>query len=662
MYTVSGQGSERATSDSGKIITFNGRTHVSYQDVGREGYFNRVRTFYHDTGTWSDPVTLDIGVDNHARAVLAMAPDGTLHAALGGHASAVRWCHSVAPNDITTWTEPQPVGVGTYPIFMCGPDGTVYLTLRGQGAEREDRGVDLYRRPPGGEWEPPVRVVQLAEEYGQAYAGFHMQMDAAPDGVLHAIIDFYEGEDEVGRGLHQATCYTRSRDGGQRWVRADGTGVRLPARPEDLDILARSTRSRHEHLPQPDIRQGGLVVDSQGRPFAFYMDHGKGPGCCMMVTTGVDGALQQIPVHDHWERLFPDMRATGCKTSRREDDTICVLVTLTPYNEDWKEGKPTRAMSMRERHDERLVWLLSGDGGKTFEVQSFLEPGRGYNVPSVEQPRGANVVPADRLPAVLYFDGSRAYPGGGDYYDESRTVAEILASGGFRTNNVILKGLTPSNPYCDAANWKRAVPPLFRNHPAFTWPPSANNLPRVLLLGDSISISYTIGVRQRLEPIAHVFRAPDNCRSTRQTQEELEIWLGDGNWDVIHLNCGIHDVTRMNADFLAEAEGTPQVPIATYRANIERIFDRLVRTSAQLIWATTTPVGDEVAIRLNEDIDAYNRAVAEIIASRDVRVNDLNTLVRSHGPSLWSDGVHFTDAGAGLLADAVAAAIRPELR
>lgn len=546
-------------------------------------------------------------------------------------------------------------------MFLSGPDGTLYMTVRGQGEQRHERGVDLYRCPPGGDWSGPLQIVKLAEEYGQAYAGFHMQMDVAPDGALHAIIDFYEGEDEAGRGLHQATCYTRSRDGGRSWERADGTPVRLPARPEDLDILARSTRSRHEKLPPAEIRQGGLVVDSKGRPFAFYFDHGKAPGYCVMATAGVDGPLRQVPVNDHWERLYPDMRATECKTSLRQDDMLCVLVTLTPYDNEWQDGKPTRAMSMRERRDERLVWLLSEDGGETFRVQPFLEPGSSCNCPSVEQSRGVNIVPASRLPAVLYFDGSRGYPGGGDYYDSSRSVADILAEGGFLATNVILQGLTPANPYCDAASWYCAVPPRFHEHPAFVWAPPAGNLPRVLLLGDSISISYTIGVRQRFEDIAHVFRAPDNCRSTRQTLEDLETWLGAGDWDVIHINCGIHDLTLMDTAHRAAVDGTPQVPLAVYRANLERIFERLSRTRARLVWATSTPVGDDVAIRRNEDIDAYNRAAAEVMVRHRVTVNDLHTLVRAHGAPLWADGVHFTDEGAGHLADAVAAAIRTEL-
>jgi hypothetical protein len=441
MHIISEQGSERATSDSGKIISFQDRTHVSWQDVSREGYFNRVRTLDHTTGQWSEPVTLNTGVDNHARSVLAMDPDGFLHAILGGHATNVQWCRSVRPNDSSEWTTPRPVGVGTYPVFLSGPDGTLYLAMRGQGAERSDRGVDLFRLDPGGEWSAPYRIVQLADEYGEAYAAFHLQMDVAPNGELHAIIDFFEGENEVSRGVHQATCYTFSDDRGFTWKRADGTPVPPRARPEDLDILSRNTNPRQEKLPQPDIRNGGLVVDSSGSPFAFYFDHSVASGHCVMVSRGENGSLHKTPVNHYWESHYPHMRAVDCKTSIREDDMICALVTLTPFNHEWIDGKPSRAMRMRERDDECVIWLLSGDGGNTFEVTPFLEAGGSCNVPSVEQPRGANSIPSNRFPAVAYFDGSREYPGGGDYYDESRTVAETLAAGGFRANNVILKGL-----------------------------------------------------------------------------------------------------------------------------------------------------------------------------------------------------------------------------
>ena len=191
-----------ATNDSGKIIAFEGKTHLIWQDVTCEGYPNRVRSYDAAADTWSEPVTLDMGIDNHARGVMTVDREGYLHVVLGGHGTTVSWCRSLRPNDTSAWTDPQPIGAGTYPVFICAPDGTLLLTLRGLGEERHQRGVDLHRRPPGGDWEQPLRIVKLAEEYGQAYAAFHMQMAMASDGTLHAIIDFYEGADERGRGRH----------------------------------------------------------------------------------------------------------------------------------------------------------------------------------------------------------------------------------------------------------------------------------------------------------------------------------------------------------------------------------------------------------------------------------------------------------------------------
>lgn len=438
MDLISESGSERATNDSGKVIIHGDHTHVIWQDVTREGYFNRVRSLDHATQVWSQPVTLDQGIDNHARGVMTIDPTGFLHVILGGHGSAVSWCRSVRPHDSSQWTPPQAIGVGTYPIFLCAPDGALYLTLRGQGAQRHQRGVDLYRRPPGGTWEQPRQIVHLAEEYGQAYAGFHMQMAIATDGSLHAIIDFYEGEDEHGRGLHQAVCYTCSRDGGTNWQKADGSAVSLPARPEDLDTLARNTFSRHEPLPPPEIKHGGIVVSSTGQPFFFYLHHTLGPGRLLFGTVDAHGQIREQVVSHHCEELWPELRVTGCWSSIREDDTIDALVLLTPFNDEWINGRPARAINMRERDDQRLAWLTTRDGGGSFTVTSLLNPGVTFNCPSLERPVGANVIPGDRRPRVLYFDGTSQYPGGGDYYAGDLTVAEILAGGDFRANNVWL--------------------------------------------------------------------------------------------------------------------------------------------------------------------------------------------------------------------------------
>src|SRR5690606_6324309 len=61
-------------------------------------------------------------------------------------------------------------------------------------------------------------------------------------------------------------------------------------------------------------------------------------------------------------------------------------------------------------------------------------------------------------------------------------------------------------------------------------------LPRVLLIGDSISIGYTLDVREMLKGEANVHRPPANCRSTNQGMISLDSWLGKEKWDVIHFN------------------------------------------------------------------------------------------------------------------------------
>jgi len=67
-------------------------------------------------------------------------------------------------------------------------------------------------------------------------------------------------------------------------------------------------------------------------------------------------------------------------------------------------------------------------------------------------------------------------------------------------------------------------------------------LPRVLLIGDSISIGYTVPVRELLKGAANVHRIPENGGPTTRGLERLDAWLGTNHWDVIHFNWGLHDL------------------------------------------------------------------------------------------------------------------------
>jgi hypothetical protein len=101
--------------------------------------------------------------------------------------------------------------------------------------------------------------------------------------------------------------------------------------------------------------------------------------------------------------------------------------------------------------------------------------------------------------------------------------------------------------------------------------------PRVLLIGDSVSRAYTETVRRELAGKANVHRAPANCGPTATGLKKIDVWLGEGKWDIIHFNFGIHD---------------RNTPIADYTARLDQLIARMKKTGATLIWANTTPLPD----------------------------------------------------------------------
>ncbi|MGH9721085.1 MAG: SGNH/GDSL hydrolase family protein, partial [Bryobacteraceae bacterium] len=79
-------------------------------------------------------------------------------------------------------------------------------------------------------------------------------------------------------------------------------------------------------------------------------------------------------------------------------------------------------------------------------------------------------------------------------------------------------------------------------NPAFRQIEDAPGLPRVLLIGDSISIGYTETVRTELKGKANVHRIPTNGATTVNGLKNIDDWLGSKPWHVIHFNFGLHDL------------------------------------------------------------------------------------------------------------------------
>ena len=181
-------------------------------------------------------------------------------------------------------------------------------------------------------------------------------------------------------------------------------------------------------------------------------------------------------------------------------------------------------------------------------------------------------------------------------------------------------------------------------------------LPRVLLIGDSISIGYTLPVRKLLADRANVHRIPANGGDTKTGVAKIDQWLGDGKWDVIHFNWGLHDIKH--------SDDANQVPMAEYRQNMQKLVERLQQTGARLIWASTTPVPDAKLspVRRNADVMAYNAAAKNIMETNRIAIDDLYTFALSQLDALQIPAnVHFTPAGSQALAQRVAASIEAAL-
>lgn len=198
-----------------------------------------------------------------------------------------------------------------------------------------------------------------------------------------------------------------------------------------------------------------------------------------------------------------------------------------------------------------------------------------------------------------------------------------------------------------------------------------DGLPRVLLIGDSISIGYTVPVRDGLEGKANVHRPLTNCGPTTKGIAELDHWLQTGgagkSWDVIHFNWGLHDLKYMgpNNENLADpkaADSHRQVSPDDYEKNLRELVSRLKKTGAILIWRNTTPVPQGAKGRVVGDSAKYNEIAAKIMNEEGIPTDDLFAFTKAHQDEIMLPAnVHFSKAGSQALAGHVVATIEKAL-
>jgi hypothetical protein len=184
------------------------------------------------------------------------------------------------------------------------------------------------------------------------------------------------------------------------------------------------------------------------------------------------------------------------------------------------------------------------------------------------------------------------------------------------------------------------------------WLPNTNNhdLPRVLLVGDSITRGYGPKVEANLKGVAYVGRiATSKSLGDPALMMEVALVLQEQSFDIIHFNNGLH-----GKDYTAD-EYKAALPI------LLAVFHHY-DPDAKLVWASSTDVRQkdhlDVVSPDTERSVQRNAAAAAIVTAKGVAIDDLFTLVKDHPEYHASDGVHFTDAGYTVLADQVAKTIK----
>jgi len=213
----------------------------------------------------------------------------------------------------------------------------------------------------------------------------------------------------------------------------------------------------------------------------------------------------------------------------------------------------------------------------------------------------------------------------------------------------------------ERAAWETQVGAAQKDNPAFAFVEDDPTLPRVLIIGDSISIGYTPSVRTLLQGKANVHRIPHNGGDTNRGLERIEAWLGDKKWDVIHFNWGLHDIKRTKGTELDATKEKAVTPEA-YEANLRTLVQRLQKATSKLIWAATTPVPEGAKGRIPGDEVEYNRIASRVMGELKIPINDLYGYVRPQLATMQKPAdVHYLPEGYAFLGARVAQQIEASL-
>lgn len=193
--------------------------------------------------------------------------------------------------------------------------------------------------------------------------------------------------------------------------------------------------------------------------------------------------------------------------------------------------------------------------------------------------------------------------------------------------------------------------------------------PKVLIIGDSISMGYTPFIKENLSEKAEVFHNPGNAQHTGIGLKNIEKWIGGKDWDIIHFNWVLWDLCYRHPDSKVygnrdKINGELTFSVDGYASNLDSLVKLMKQnTKARLVFATTTFVPEDEAGRYKLDVAKYNQSAKKVMNENNVTVNDIyeesKAIHNRYGKG--KDDVHFIPEGYKALAEIITKFLKEEI-
>ena len=173
---------------------------------------------------------------------------------------------------------------------------------------------------------------------------------------------------------------------------------------------------------------------------------------------------------------------------------------------------------------------------------------------------------------------------------------------------------------------------------------ATKDLPRVLLVGDSICNGYQDGVRGLLKGKMNVsYWISSYCVTSEAYLPLLTIYLDEAKYDVVHFNNGLHSL---------------ETQTAAYEKGIRRALAliREKQPDAKIVWCSSTPLANDAKTAKCRELNA---AAAKVVAELgNIATDDLFSLLDPLDRAVnWSDEYHHRQAARKKESEQVAASV-----